>query len=80
MVITVDNCTGCRTIFGNCLRTACPNRARKIVVCDDCGVESNELYKYNDKILCIECLIDQFEKLDVEWYTDLINEKIERYY
>ena len=35
--------------------------------CDDCGEEfyPSELYRYEDKMLCVDCLVRQFEKVGI---------------
>ena len=35
--------------------------------CDDCGEEfyPSELYHYEDQMLCVDCLIKQFQKVGI---------------
>ena len=60
MVIKENDCFGCETCIG-CGR----KRSYFIRVCDEC--ESNDqLYKYEGKELCEECLLSYFDKVDME--------------
>ena len=64
MIKKVDNCVGCRTIFGSCMGTLCPNHARLALVCDICGGEEEKLYKVDGQEICEECLLEHFETID----------------
>lgn len=41
-----------------------------IMICDRCGKESDELYKYEVELICLGCLADNFYKVLVENYFD----------
>ena len=51
-----------------CLGSACGNRHVRHYYCDECGeeFEPEELY-YNGggKFICQDCILDQYEKIDV---------------
>ena len=70
--VTINNCVGCSTDFGNCLGSICPYAPYETCVCDECGEEPLEddhaLYQYGDKWLCRECLLDKFPRTDVDDY------------
>ena len=40
----VDNCVGCSSIYGSCMRSACPNYRHKAIICDNCGAEVEFAY------------------------------------
>jgi hypothetical protein len=46
-----------------CRGNACPNRNVLRFYCDKCKEEA-ELYHYNDKELCIDCIAEQLEKVE----------------
>ena len=39
-----------------CIREGCPYWGGVELICDECGCESEKLYKYNGRELCEECL------------------------
>lgn len=45
-----------------CLREACPNFAVTKFYCDKCDEEA-ELFKYDGKELCIDCISEMLEKV-----------------
>ena len=57
-----DECVSCDL---PCLGTHCPIRNVPHYYCDKCGEEylPNGLYKYDDKDLCKDCLLEEFETL-----------------
>lgn len=57
-----DMCVGCPPHMG-CLGSSCPNRNVQIFSCDECKDElkPEELYMYDDKMLCEYCLLLNFE-------------------
>jgi hypothetical protein len=57
-----NECVGCPPERG-CLGSACPNRNVLRFYCDKCKEEA-ELYHYNDKELCIDCIAEQLEKVE----------------
>ena len=50
-----NECVGCPTGMG-CLGCACPNRSVLVLECDECHSEEDNLYSWNDKEICFECL------------------------
>jgi hypothetical protein len=56
MIIYENECVGCDYCI-NCGRDKVPYR-----VCDECK-EYEQLYKYDDKELCIECIKERLEKV-----------------
>lgn len=50
-----DMCVGCPPERG-CLGSSCPNRDVPIYYCDRCEDEDVELYEFDGKELCIECI------------------------
>lgn len=63
MIITEDFCVGCPPELG-CLGNSCPNRNVQVRVCDQCE-EPEQLYRYDDKELCLECLLDYIEAEEI---------------
>lgn len=62
MVKFENECVGCPSEMG-CMGDSCPNRNVKRFYCDKCGYECEELYIFNDKELCRDCLLDSFDKI-----------------
>ena len=60
MIVKENDCVGCETCI------YCERRyGYYIHVCDEC--ESNDqLYKYDGKELCVECLLSYFDKVDMD--------------
>lgn len=63
-----DECVGCPPELG-CLGSACSKRNVPHYYCDgeDCGEEFHptELYHVDDQMLCVDCLVKQFEKVGI---------------
>ena len=57
----INECVGCPPEM-ECLGEACPNRNVLHYYCDECDAEE-ELYYYDDKELCIDCIKDMLEKV-----------------
>ena len=57
-----NECVGCPPEMG-CLGFACPYRNVVRFYCDNCK-EENKLYYYENKELCGECLLDEFDIVD----------------
>ena len=62
----IDNCVGCKSIFGSCMKSACPYHRRVAVVCDECENEEDTLYRYQGKVYCLSCLLDFIGAEEVE--------------
>ena len=48
-----------------CMGAGCPYRHARHYFCDECEEECSpsELYAYNGRMLCEECLLAQFDKI-----------------
>ena len=57
-------CVGCPPNMG-CLGSGCPNRNVPHFYCDECGEEYDEIYHYDGKELCIDCIKDSLQKVEV---------------
>lgn len=66
MIKYEDNCVGCRDIGLPCRGISCRNRKVQVLVCDECGEESEELYIYDGQQICADCLLGMFEVVEVE--------------
>ena len=55
-----NECVGCGL---PCIGDACPHRNVLKFYCDECDTEA-ELYHYEDKELCIDCIKDMLEKVE----------------
>ena len=64
MIRYEDDCVGCSTIFGNCMGGACPYNNVPHSYCDCCGNEA-ELYYFDGEELCIDCIIERLEKVEL---------------
>ena len=54
-----NDCCGCATPGYPCLGNACPLRSVEYVDCDKCEEDiSNEFFKYDNKELCTDCLLE----------------------
>lgn len=58
--IKTNNCVSCGL---PCLGDSCPNMNVVSFTCDECGKEydPDELYMYDDEMLCDKCLLNRFE-------------------
>ena len=63
MVEYENECVGCPPEMG-CMGSSCPNRNVPHYYCDECGDETS-LYYYDDKELCIDCIKEKLEKVEV---------------
>jgi hypothetical protein len=57
----VDLCVGCPPEMG-CLGVGCPQRNVPVYRCDKCGREE-ELYEYDGRELCIDCIKELLDKV-----------------
>ena len=64
MITYEDECVGCPTEIG-CLGSACPNRNVPHLYCDKCKEDVEKLYKYDGEELCVECLLDKFNVIEL---------------
>lgn len=65
LIKTEESCALCATDSYPCLGDRCPNKNIKVLYCDKCGCEVDNLYWLNDEQLCEDCVIDSLEV--VEW-------------
>ena len=61
-----DECVGCPPEIG-CFGAACPNKNVIRYYCDHCDSEAT-LYRFEGEELCIDCLLEQFEKVEESDY------------
>ena len=65
MAIRYENeCVSCPPDMG-CLGSACPNRRVPHLYCDKCKQEVDDLYDYDDKQICLDCIVKQLKKIEV---------------
>ena len=64
MIKYENECVGCPTELG-CMGNACPNRNVPHLYCDKCGDDVERLYEYNGEELCVECLLDKFNVIEL---------------
>ena len=60
------NCVDCGF---SCIQESCPYYRQKVLYCDKCGSEEEELYIVDGKELCRECALEALERIteyDVE--------------
>lgn len=68
----VDNCVGCTSMGLYCMGVGCPNRAHEVYTCDKCHTET-ELYYYEGKELCMECIMEMVQE-ELEKNLDKVEE------
>ena len=64
-----NGCVGCPTEMG-CLGNSCKYRNIVVFYCDECGEETDTLYRYNGYELCQDCLLDKFDIVDDSTYDE----------
>ena len=66
MVKYVSECVGCSSIYGTCMKGACPYYSVPVFICDDCGEEVpyGELFEFDGEQLCIDCIKKQLEVVE----------------
>lgn len=66
MITYEDECVGCPREMG-CLGSSCPYQDVPHYFCDECDEEYDvkELYDYDGVMLCADCLLKQFPKIEV---------------
>lgn len=65
MIEYENECVGCSPDMG-CLGSSCPYMNVARFYCDKCKNEVEELYKYEDKELCADCVLKELEKVEVK--------------
>lgn len=63
MRVKKNECVGCKSLGLPCLGDICPNRNGIRFYCDKCN-EETDLYYYDGKELCIDCIIEKLEKVE----------------
>lgn len=66
---TVTNeCVGCTSMGLPCIGSSCRNRNVTRYYCDRCKeeFEPEKLYQYFGEEVCAECILKDFEKVEVE--------------
>lgn len=57
---------GCVSCGLPCIGKACQYLDEIVFVCDDCGCEVEDLWEYDGKQLCLDCLLDAVPKVEAE--------------
>ena len=66
MITYEDECCGCATESYPCMGSACPNRNAKHLYCDKCEQEVDDLYEWDGKQVCIDCIVKSLKKVEIE--------------
>lgn len=63
----ISECVGCASIGLPCMGDSCPFKHVTRFYCDRCKeeFEAEELYKYEGEEVCAECILKDFEKIEV---------------
>ena len=59
-----NECVGCKEMGLHCLGSSCPNRAVTRYYCDKCRQEVDELYYFDGREMCIDCITGELEKVE----------------
>lgn len=62
MVITENECVDCGL---PCLYKSCPYYEVTRLYCDKCNDEQMDLYWFGNKQLCINCIEEQLERVEI---------------
>ena len=65
MIKYEDECRGCAVPGYPCLGSSCPNRRVPHYYCDKCKSEE-QLYHFDGKELCLDCIAEMLEKVEAE--------------
>lgn len=66
MVKFENECMDCDAPGYPCIGKSCPNRNVAHFYCDSCKYEVEELHVFDDKEMCVECIIDRLPRVKVE--------------
>ena len=58
-----NDCCGCAVPAYPCMGNSCPKRNVAHYYCDECGRE-DKLYHWNDRELCVECVVEQLDVVE----------------
>lgn len=61
---TESECVGCTSMGLLCMGMSCPNRAVTRYYCDKCRQEAEELYYFDSRELCLDCIANKLEKVE----------------
>ena len=64
MIVTKDECVGCKDMGLPCLGDSCPNRNVTRMYCDRCRREVEELREYEGEQLCPECILANYKLIE----------------
>ena len=65
MITYEDECVGCSAGLG-CMGSACPNRNVPHLYCDKCKEEVDNLYEYEGEQVCVDCILESLDKVEIE--------------
>ena len=60
-----NQCCSCAVPAYPCLGDSCPNRNVRVLECDKCHDEVDKLYIFDGEELCEECLLKEFEVIEL---------------
>lgn len=56
--------SGCVRCGLPCIGEACPNWRVTLYICDICGEEQDELYYFDGREMCADCVLNRLDKVD----------------
>lgn len=62
MIVIESDCVDCEL---PCIYKACPYYEVTKYYCDNCG-EEDDLYYYDGEQLCVDCILERLEKVDID--------------
>lgn len=65
MVTYTDECVDCKSMGLPCYGRSCINRNVAHFYCDKCKREVDDLYDYDDKQICLDCIVKKLKKIEV---------------
>ena len=66
MITYEDECCGCATESYPCMGSACLNRHVLHLYCDKCKEDVDNLYEYEGEQVCVDCILKDFKKVEIE--------------
>lgn len=67
MVRYESQCVDCDSSAYPCNRDICPMMNVPHFYCDECGYDSDKIYKFDRQELCIDCIEKRLEVVKGEW-------------